>query len=171
MNTDRQPYYFLLIFLSAIILSCDEKLTEIQNEEVSIVGTWHLNGYSGTSFTSYTEDGMPVTIESVYEGVKYNSTFTFFQNPNSIKVEGEFTINVITNFNYGGSLFTTEDEFSSTQDIGVATWSLQDNILTISDPNSDPSEVEYLIIKLDSENLTLQFSYEISDNSSGKSVV
>lgn len=113
----------LFICMVVLLASC-KKDDDISSG--NLVGTWRMTDISCTDGESTaTLLGIPVSSTFTYEGIEYNTTTTFTENPNQFTSSGSYKFRVETNTL--GQIETSEETVSFNG--GTGTWELDGDIL------------------------------------------
>ena len=137
----------LFLVLLVIISSCskDDGPSEITGD---ILGQWNLTAYDYDGKSVTTAAGVSITSEFIGEGLNFDATVTFSDNPNTIVSQGDYTLRLTTTVM--GETNVVEHTFSDF--IGNGNWEQSGNKLSVS---SGDLEYDYTIKRLTDNELIL----------------
>ena len=132
-----------LCTLSLLFISCSSDNSTLQIDGSQIVGTWNLTNIIVDGKTTSNVGGNEVVTTSTATGIEFNNVqLTFAENPNQINTTGSYTVETVTELN-GVEVSRRQEVLTADDDFGQAIWSVNGNILTVSD-GTNPTEYEIL---------------------------
>lgn len=138
------------------IISCKKDDDDISAGK--LVGTWRMtelycnNGKTTTNFL-----GIPIEGTFTYEGIEYNTTTTFTENPNEFTSSGSYKYRATTVI--GGETDITEETVSFNG--GTGTWELDGDILRQMYADTT---TEMKVLELTNDVLRTQLTLDVTVN-------
>ncbi len=117
--------FILLCIIPLVFTACDKDDDGISAD--NLPGNWRMTDiHSENGVSTITFQGLPLTTDYSSEGITYNTTTTFTENPNEFTSEGSYVVR--TTIETPGTPTTNEETIDAFP--GTGTWVIEGNILT-----------------------------------------
>ena len=131
---------FLFVFTSC---SSDDDNGNQIDLSVDITGQWDLTGIELEGDASMTFEGQTVTITYTGFGKDFDAEVIFTDNPKEVNATGTYTMVMTTSFL--GFSETEEYPVDFSDDFDAGTWSIEGNLLVITDANTNEVQTAQIV--------------------------
>lgn len=122
-----------LLITTLLFISCEEnESTSVTTTSTDLAGTWNITALAvEDAFLSITEAGEEFSVNANITGKDYNATATFTESPNKLNLSGSLTL--VATLSIDGQTESEELPIDDLQNDETISWSLTDNLITLTD--------------------------------------
>lgn len=131
---------FLFVFTSC---SSDDDANNQIDLSVDITGQWDLTKIELEGESTMTFEGQTITTTFVGFGKDYDAQVVFTDNPKEVNATGTYTMVMTTSFM--GFSETDEYPVDFSDDFDAGSWSIEGNLLVITDSNSNEVQTAKIV--------------------------